>query len=140
GPDKFFRLNGTRAENEDGPFTANRYFPDAQWFYFGHEYLHKAGAQGIPVEGGTRCPQRVGMGRSHRIGDNPIHLSFSDHMWTISLFFSSFKESLPGFLISGLILFSLYQKWRTARRAREKIAMPPHAFATDRAATNRREN
>jgi hypothetical protein len=22
----------TRAENEDGAFTANRHFPDAQWF------------------------------------------------------------------------------------------------------------
>jgi hypothetical protein len=26
------------------------------------------------LEGGTRCPQRVGMGPSHRVGDNSIHL------------------------------------------------------------------
>ena len=44
-PDKFLRLNDARAENEDGAFTANRHFPDAQWFCFGHECLRKAGAQ-----------------------------------------------------------------------------------------------
>jgi len=26
--------------------------------------------------GGTRCPERVGMGPSHRLGDKPIHLNF----------------------------------------------------------------
>ena len=25
-------------------------------------------------KGGTRCPQRVGMGPSHRLGDKSIHL------------------------------------------------------------------
>src|SRR5258707_3108119 len=96
-PDKFLRLNDARAENEDGPFTANRHFPDAQWFCFGHEYLRNAGAQ-------------------------------------------EFKESLPAFLFSGLNLFSLYQKRRMARRAREKLGRPLRAFARDTAATNRRVN
>src|SRR5206468_8892292 len=96
-PDKFLRLDDARAKNERGAFTADRHFPDAQWFCFGHEYLRKAGAQ-------------------------------------------EFKQSLPAFLLSGLILFSLYQKRRTARRAREKIGVLLRAFAIDTAATNRRGN
>ena len=38
-PDKFLRLNDARAENEDGALTANRHFPDTQWFCFGHKCL-----------------------------------------------------------------------------------------------------
>ena len=44
-PDKFLRLDDARAENEDGAFTANRDFADAQWFCFGHECLGKQVAQ-----------------------------------------------------------------------------------------------
>ena len=38
------------------------------------------------TEGGTRCPQRVVTGPSHRLGDKPIHLPFCVPVFLIDLY------------------------------------------------------